>query len=193
VPQMAPLTVPLWIILRDFARRIADIRVDELAADDWAAIDSIEVTFTALRSARDDHAGHAELEDFVTGCATCDAAAETAEAEAMARLLAMAKADRQREREEEKRRAAWFLTHPDAIAWRCDGCEAEFTDEDADQGQGPLYECGECGTKFTRDGSVDGSGNRCPDCNRFGGKVADLACSECGDGGLEPVELEAES
>lgn len=75
-----------------------------------------------------------------------------------------------------------------AVAYRCSDCDGEYSEEDADQGQGPLYECGECGTRFTRDDSADGNSNRCPDCNRFAAKVADLACPECGGGELEPAE-----
>lgn len=190
---VAPATLPAWIALRDFARQIADIRVDYLGWDGWEAIESIETSFAALRAARDDHAGHADLEDLVVGCVECEAEGEALEVAAEATYRAQAKAERKLEREQAKARAAWILANPDAIAWRCDGCEAEFTDEAADQGQGPLYECDDCGTRFTRDGSADGDGNRCSDCNKFGGKIADLACPDCGDGGLEPVEPEAEA
>jgi len=96
-------------------------------------------------------------------------------------------AERKETRAVARTRAAWIKNNPDAIAWLCADCGAEYTDDGADQGQGPLYECGDCGTRFTRDGSADGDSNRCPDCNRFGAKAADLACSECGEGELEVV------
>lgn len=49
-----------------------------------------------------------------------------------------------------------------------------------------LYECGDCGTTFTRDNSADGSSNRCPDCNKFAASTGNSA-GECGcDEALEP-------
>lgn len=54
-------------------------------------------------------------------------------------------------------------------------------DPTTDEPESPLYECGQCGTSFNRDGSADGAGSRCPDCNRFAARVADLACADCGE------------
>lgn len=137
---------------------------------------------------RDHEAGrHADLDEYPDGCAPCDAEAEKQSAEDEARYRADAKARAKAARAAERTFAAWIAANPDAIAYRCASCGEEFTGEGADQGQGPLYECGECGSPFTRDGSADGDSNRCPDCNKFGGKLADLACPECGEGELEPV------
>lgn len=60
--------------------------------------------------------------------------------------------------------------------YECQACEAQFND--GDEG-GPLYECSRCGTTFTQEESADGESNRCPNCNIFAAKVADLTCPEC--------------
>jgi DNA-directed RNA polymerase subunit RPC12/RpoP len=135
----------------------------------------------------DDHGRHAGLEEFVVGCAGCEAAEEALNAALEAEYAARLKADRKAEREAARLRAAWLAANPEAIAWRCAGCDAEFTDADADQGQGALYECGECGSPFSRGNSADGDSNRCPECNHFGSKLAEFACPECNEGELEPV------
>jgi DNA-directed RNA polymerase subunit RPC12/RpoP len=131
---------------------------------------------------RADHeaGGHADLDLFIFGCPLC-------EAEEEARHAARLKAQRQAEREAAMVRAAWLASSPDAIAWRCLNCAAELTNAEADQGQGALYECGSCGSAFSRVRSADGASDRCPDCNHFGAKIADLACAECGEGELAPV------
>jgi DNA-directed RNA polymerase subunit RPC12/RpoP len=68
--------------------------------------------------------------------------------------------------------------------WLCvDGCEF-VTDEPSS----PLYECGDCGETFNRDGSVDGGSNRCPQCNKFAAKIADLACDQCGAAEVDQTE-----
>ena len=51
-------------------------------------------------------------------------------------------------------------------------------DDDLD----PKYECGSCGSEFTRSESADGDSHRCPYCNKFGAKTFDAACPECGEG-----------
>lgn len=77
----------------------------------------------------------------------------------------------------------------DPMAYRCSACSQEYTEEEAaDQDQGPLYECSRCGNQFNQDGSADGSSNRCSDCNIFAAKIAELACPECGEGELEPID-----
>lgn len=43
------------------------------------------------------------------------------------------------------------------------------------------YECGNCGTIFTRNNSADGCSHRCPDCNKFGSTVAENGCPDCDD------------
>jgi len=70
--------------------------------------------------------------------------------------------------------------------FECQACEHQFND--GDEG-GPLYECSSCGTEFTREDSADGDSNRCPNCNKFGAKVADLTCPECQSGEVERGEF----
>ena len=62
--------------------------------------------------------------------------------------------------------------------YQCDSCEHVFYDYDS---YSPLYECGECGTVFNRDNSFDGSGHNCPDCGKFGSRIDDVSCPECGE------------
>jgi len=76
------------------------------------------------------------------------------------------------------------MSEPDAYI--CDDCGALVAGDEG-QDAGPLYECGECGTRYTRDNSADGDSHRCPDCGKFGAKIADHACPECEEGEL--VEL----
>ena len=71
-------------------------------------------------------------------------------------------------------------------AYICDKCEALVTVDDAEECS-PLYECGECGSRYNRDNSADGESHRCPDCGKFGAKVADKCCPECEDGELSPL------
>jgi DNA-directed RNA polymerase subunit RPC12/RpoP len=63
----------------------------------------------------------------------------------------------------------------------CASCEVGYEEDQTET----VYECGSCGTTFTRADSADGDSNRCPDCNKFGAKSGERACSECG----ETVEL----
>jgi DNA-directed RNA polymerase subunit RPC12/RpoP len=150
----------------------------EAPVGDGSADSSGEVSPSA-----DHEAGKHHNKD-IEGCALCDAYWELTDEEQEAVDRAELAAERKAERAAAKVRAAWIAKNPEAIAWRCAACEAEFTDGDADAGQGTLLECGECGTRFTY--QAEGS-NRCPDCNRFAAKVADLACPECEAGGLEEV------
>jgi DNA-directed RNA polymerase subunit RPC12/RpoP len=123
---------------------------------------------------------------YVVGCPLCEAEDDALEAELDAEEALRAKAERKAEREAALLRAAWLRDNPDAIAWRCTECSAEFTDDAAGDGQGALYECGDCGP-FSRGTSADGDSNRCPQCGHFGSKLADLACPECNEGELEPI------
>jgi rubrerythrin len=126
---------------------------------------------------------HADREEYVTGCPLCDAEEEAAEANDRSASKATAAAERMAERDAARVRAAWLAANPDAVAWRCASCGVELTEDEADQGQGPLYACGQCGSTF----SADAESNRCPDCNRYGRKLAELSCPACEDGELEPV------
>ena len=66
---------------------------------------------------------------------------------------------------------------------KCLECEAVVLEGD----EGPaLYECGDCGIKFNRDGSYNDN-HQCPDCRKFSMKLADESCPECGQGELEDV------
>lgn len=87
---------------------------------------------------------------FVAGCPLCEAEEEALEAKREAEYAATVKAERKAAREAARLRAAWLTSNPEAIAWRCASCEVEVTDADADQGQGGLFECGECGSTFSR-------------------------------------------
>lgn len=69
-------------------------------------------------------------------------------------------------------------------AYKCLEC-GEIRDE-----SGPvLYECTECGQKFSKDNGL-GMGNICPDCcNKFGSRVADESCVECETGEVEIITV----
>jgi DNA-directed RNA polymerase subunit RPC12/RpoP len=68
-------------------------------------------------------------------------------------------------------------------AYKCQDC-----DEISEEVGGPVYECGNCGTQFTREGSADGMSHRCPDCGKFGSKVAEQSCTSCDGGEVEQIE-----
>jgi DNA-directed RNA polymerase subunit RPC12/RpoP len=139
----------------------------------------------AARMADHEAGKHADLETFVRGCPPCEVEEETLDAKREAGYAAALRAARKAAREASPSRAARPAdAGPEAVAYRCAGCGTEFTAADADQGQGLLYECGECGCRFSW--GSDGS-NRCPECNRCAAKIADLACPECNEGELEPV------
>ena len=70
--------------------------------------------------------------------------------------------------------------------YQCNQCHEVF---DEDMSDSPIYECGQCTTRYNREGSADGDSNRCPDCNKFGAKVHERACPECGEGELEVCRL----
>ena len=148
--------------------------------------------YRAARKADHETGTHEGLEEFVAGCPLCQVAEEELNAREEAEYAARLKVERKAEREAARARAAWLRDNPDAIAWHCTSCEAELTDDGADQGQGALYECADCGP-FSRGNSADGDSNRCPNCGHFGAKLADLACPECNEGELEPVGPEAET
>jgi DNA-directed RNA polymerase subunit RPC12/RpoP len=69
-----------------------------------------------------------------------------------------------------------------AQAYKCVEC-GEISEEAGDR----LYECGDCGTTFTRENSADGMSHRCPDCSRFAAKVTDQSCVECQEGEAEEI------
>lgn len=72
--------------------------------------------------------------------------------------------------------------------YTCLNCEEVMDDSNVEE-DNPLYECGSCGTVFSRFDSADGDSHRCPDCGKFGSKLGDIACPECGEGELEAVTL----
>jgi predicted RNA-binding Zn-ribbon protein involved in translation (DUF1610 family) len=57
--------------------------------------------------------------------------------------------------------------------WFCQSCEEVIEDPVT------LYECGECGTIFSRENSADGNSHKCPDCNRFAAKLTAHGCPDC--------------
>lgn len=67
--------------------------------------------------------------------------------------------------------------------WVCPGCDHVFDEEPE---LTTLYECGNCGTTFSKE---DEGSNRCPDCGKFAAKQDDGGCPECGEAweGLEAV------
>lgn len=75
-----------------------------------------------------------------------------------------------------------FITNP-IEAVRCLTCDHIA---DADDATSPLYECGSCGEMF--DNMVKSDSHRCPSCNKFGSRVADRACPECGEGEVEDIQ-----
>ena len=79
---------------------------------------------------------HDDLEGYVDNCPACEAEEEAQNAKEEAESRARLKAERKAEREAARVRAAWLRANPDAIAWRCASCGAEFTDGAADEGQG---------------------------------------------------------
>jgi DNA-directed RNA polymerase subunit RPC12/RpoP len=104
-------------------------------------------------------------------------------------------AKRQAEEAEHKAEHNRIRAEAEALQRKRDECSHEETeyitlftcpdcgdlDPDNDEPiEGPLYECGSCGTRFTRDNSADGVSHRCPDCNKFGSKVGDgEVCPQC--------------
>lgn len=68
--------------------------------------------------------------------------------------------------------------------YSCDECNAEFDDEDEME---PLYECQDCGERFTKSNSVDGDSHRCPSCNKFGSLITHNGCAVCGQGECSPT------
>jgi hypothetical protein len=80
---------------------------------------------------------------------------------------------------------SWATERNQATAkLRCSSCEETFDDDSAVV---PLYECRDCGDRYTPETSADGCSHRCPSCNKFGAKVSDMGCPECNEGELEDV------
>lgn len=66
------------------------------------------------------------------------------------------------------------MAYPTKTVWVCDECEYA-----SDEPSGvKLYECGECGDKFSAN-IGGGKGNRCEQCRKFATKVSDNACDDC--------------
>ncbi len=68
-------------------------------------------------------------------------------------------------------------------AYKCTDCG----DIAAEASEEVLYDCGNDGP-FIRSNSADGDSNRCPECNKFGAKVADEACGSCQAAGVEEID-----
>lgn len=65
----------------------------------------------------------------------------------------------------------------------CTAC-GHATDDPA----GSLYECGNCGEQFNSDSSHNGR-HMCPNCYKFGAKIADHSCPECNGGEAEEAQI----
>ena len=76
-----------------------------------------------------------------------------------------------------------MMTLEAAKAYKCTDC-GEIAAESSEE---VLYECGNCGP-FIRSNSADGDSNRCPQCNKFGAKLADEACESCEAAGGEEID-----
>ena len=74
------------------------------------------------------------------------------------------------------------------IFWVCGECNAAIPHDDYDPDDNTLYECGSCGTVFTRANSADGMSHRCPQCNKMSGKLSENGCPECGEAEVETKE-----
>jgi len=66
--------------------------------------------------------------------------------------------------------------------WKCPDCE-EFV-EDGGEFE-PLYECGECSTRFTKSNSSDGASHMCPNDYKYSKKVTEHGCMACGEGEMD--------
>jgi len=70
--------------------------------------------------------------------------------------------------------------------YKCEACETIWSEDGAPEFE-VFYECGNCGTIFSRGDSYDGDSHRCPDCMKFSSKLYDKGCPECEEG--EVVEI----
>lgn len=64
----------------------------------------------------------------------------------------------------------------------------ECGEESDDFLEEPLYECGSCGTVFTRSNSADGDSHRCPDCGKMSSRISQHSegvCEQCEQGVVE--------
>jgi len=76
---------------------------------------------------------------------------------------------------------------PVKTIFRCENCDHEVEEDEVEEN--PLYECNDCGV-FTRDNSADGGSHRCGGCNKWGHKISNYGCPECGEGELTKQETE---
>ena len=120
--------------------------------------------------------------DFLAGKFATFGELKAAVRKAKSAATRMARAEAKRA---EEARLARLAAEGLVDALRCDSCD-EISPAGDDLLQ-TLYECGECGTRYTQDASADGDSNRCPDCNRFGARVGD-ACPACCEGEVEQCE-----
>ena len=77
--------------------------------------------------------------------------------------------------------------------YKCQDCDTIIDPDDGSDLEVPLYECNSCGTVFNRDNSADGESHRCPDCNKFGAKLADKSCPACQEGQIEEITIQRET
>lgn len=76
------------------------------------------------------------------------------------------------------------ITAEVAVRYECEACGAISEEVLAV----PLYECPDCYTIYNRDQTERGD-HRCPDCNRFGRKIADRTCAACDEGVVEEMRV----
>jgi DNA-directed RNA polymerase subunit RPC12/RpoP len=69
------------------------------------------------------------------------------------------------------------LIPPPPTELYCETCDRVVDEGDAEPG----YECGDCGTEFTRENSADGDSNQCPDCNKFASRSETPYCPDCAE------------
>ena len=72
--------------------------------------------------------------------------------------------------------------------WGCESCEFTIQDPADNDDISPLYECGNCGTTFNRANSANDN-HQCPNCNKFGAKVAEYCCPDCESVELEEIDI----
>jgi rubredoxin len=76
--------------------------------------------------------------------------------------------------------------------YRCDACDELHRADDIDPDD-KAYECSSCGNEFLRS-ETDNYDHRCPECNKFAAKMADLPCPDCKQEmvGVEIVEVDGD-
>lgn len=69
-------------------------------------------------------------------------------------------------------------------ALRCEECHHVFVEADA--AEDPVYKCTNCETIFNR-GETEKGNHKCPNCGKFGSKIAEFSCPSCEHGPHEEI------